>query len=114
MKKDIDELDKIEIVCHCGGKTKRIETSWEGFPVRAWKCGRCGEEIFHPLDAQRALTIAKAIKNKEFEVKIRKVGKSLTMTIPRRLAEMFGLKEGKIAQWGVQSDRFVIKIKPTS
>jgi len=101
-------------VCHCGGKTKKVQTTWKGFPVRAWKCERCNEEIFHPLDAQRALAIGKAIKNKEFDVKIRKVGKSLTMTIPRRLAEMFGLREGKIAQWGVQSDKFVIRIKSTS
>ena len=30
-----------------------------GQRVRAWKCGSCGEEIAHPLDAQAALSLNK-------------------------------------------------------
>ena len=41
----------------------------------------------------------------------RQVGRSLTLTIPRKLAEAYGLEKGEIAEWGVESeDRFVIKI----
>ncbi|MCK5561883.1 MAG: hypothetical protein KAJ51_14885 [Thermoplasmata archaeon] len=111
MKNNIDDLDKIKITCSCGGKTKKITTAWKKIPVRAWKCNKCGEEILHPLDAEKAMIIAKAIENKEFSVKVRKVGKSLTMTIPNKLAKYMDLHEGIIANWGINSkNELVVQI----
>ena len=66
-------LDKIKITCPCGGKTKKITTTWKKIPVRAWKCVKCGEEILHPLDAENAMIMAKAIQNKEFSLIIRTI-----------------------------------------
>lgn len=105
-------LEKAEIKCHCGGATEKIMTQWKRFPVRAWKCEKCGEEILHPVDAQKALELAKAIKNGELSVKVRRVGKSLTMTIPKKLAELFNLHEGEVAQWNVKDkDKFLVQIR---
>ncbi|MEE9236940.1 MAG: hypothetical protein V3U52_04055 [Thermoplasmata archaeon] len=104
-------LEDMKIVCHCGGETEQVRTHWRGIPVRAWRCRKCGEEMIHPSDAQRALVIARAIDRGEFRVKVRQVGKSLTLTIPRKLVEAYGLEVGEIAEWGVESeDRFVIRI----
>ena len=111
MTKKIDQLDNIKIECPCGGKTEKITAHWKGIPVRGWKCVKCGEEILHPLDADRAMTIAKAIENKEFYVKVRKVGKSLTVTVPSKLAKYAKLHEGSKASWGINSkNELVVEI----
>lgn len=105
-------LEKVKVKCHCGGDTKRTVIRWKNFPVRAWKCKKCGEEILHPLDAQKALELAKAIKRGDLTVKVRKVGRSLTMTIPKKLAELFNLREGEIAEWAVQGkSEFLVKVQ---
>ncbi len=98
----------MKITCSCGGTTEKIKTTWKKIPVRAWKCTKCGEEILHPLDAEKAMMIAKAIENKEFSVKVRKVGKSLTMTIPNKLAKYMNLREGAIANWGLNSKKELV------
>ena len=108
MKKKRDQMDKIKVQCPCGGETKNIKTHWKGIPVRGWKCVKCGEEILHPLDAEKAMEIAKAIEKKELTVKIRRVGKSLTMTIPSKLALFAGLEEGTIANWGINSKKELV------
>jgi len=56
MKTNIADL---KIGCPCGGSTKKIETLWHGITVRAWRCKKCNEEIFHHLDAQKALETVK-------------------------------------------------------
>jgi len=112
MKENMDKLDGMKITCSCGGRTEKKITKWKGIPVRAWKCKKCGEEIIHPLDAERALIIAKAIKNKEFSVKVRRVGKSLTMTIPQKLAKFADLHEGTIANWNISSkSELIVRIE---
>ena len=108
MTKKIDQLDNIKIECPCGGKTKNIKTHWKGIPVRGWKCVKCGEEILHPLDAENAMVLAKAIENKEFSVKVRRVGKSLIMTIPSKLAKYAELNEGAMANWGINSKKELV------
>ena len=108
MVKEIDKLDKMKIGCPCGGETKKVKIKWKGIPVRAWKCVECREEILHPLDAERAMVIAKAIENKELSVKVRKVGKSLTMTIPAKLAKFAELHEGTIANWSINSKKELV------
>ena len=111
MTEKIDQLDNIKIECPCGGKTKKIKAKWKDIPVRGWKCIKCGEEILHPLDAEKAMVIAKAIENKELSVKVRRVGKSLIMTIPSKLAKYAELREGSKASWGINSkNELVVEI----
>jgi hypothetical protein len=112
IKMEKNSLEKAKIRCHCGGNTEKTVIKWRNFPVRAWKCKKCGEEILHPLDAQKALELAKAVKKGELTVKVRRVGRSLTMTIPKKLADIFNLKEGEIAEWAVKGkDEFLVKLQ---
>ncbi len=105
----VAQLNKI--MCECGGKTKEIATEWKGIKVRAWKCEKCGEELIHPLDAQRALEMVKAKKNKELTVKLRKVGKSTVITVPQVLMETYRIREGKKAEWNVEEEgKFSISV----
>src|SRR3989338_550386 len=93
---------KLKLVCECGGKTEEISTTWKGIAVRAWKCVKCGEELINPIDAQRALEIAKARKNNELVVKLRKVGKSAVITMPQVIKEAYHIKEGNKVEWNVE------------
>ncbi|MBI2142775.1 hypothetical protein HYU20_00320 [Candidatus Woesearchaeota archaeon] len=87
------------------------QTVWKGIKVRAWKCGKCGEELIHPLDAQRALEIERARKNKELTVKLRRVGKSAVITVPQVLKEIYHIKEGRKVEWNVEGEgKFLINI----
>ena len=102
---------KLRLVCECGGETKETRTTWKGIAVRAWKCGKCGEELINPLDAQRALEISRARKNNELVVKLRKVGKSAVITMPHVLKEAYHIKEGKKVEWDVEGEgKFSINI----
>lgn len=43
--------------------------------------------------------------------KVRKVGSSLVITIPRQLAEAYDIKEGVFMEISVVRDRLVLKVK---
>lgn len=104
-------MDDVRLVCHCGGKMEKVRTVWRDMPVRGWRCQKCKDEALHPGDAQRALELIRARDRGEFQVKVRQVGRSLVLTVPRRLAEAYGLEEGGDAEWGVDSDdRLVVRI----
>ena len=105
------QFGKLKLVCECGGKPEEVKTVWNGVKVRAWLCKKCDEELIHPLDAQRALEIVRARKNKELTVKLRKVGKSTVITIPQILKDMYNIKEGKKAEWSVEEEgKFSISV----
>ena len=50
---------KLKLVCECSGKAIKEAISWKGIKARAWKCPKCKEEPIHPMDAKRALEIAR-------------------------------------------------------
>src|SRR4030043_1750280 len=104
-------LDKLTIKCECGGKMQNTLTTWKGIKIRAWKCKRCGEEVLNPVDAQRALEIARARKKNEFKVKFRKCGKSTIITVPQIITERFNIREGAKAEWSVKAkNRFEVNV----
>ncbi len=52
----------------CEEEMKAVKATISGTDVRAWRCSKCGEEIIHPEDAQRALTIAQLKEGVEVKV----------------------------------------------
>ena len=87
---------------------KKIKSSWKKVPVRGWKCASCGEELVHPDDAQRAIEIERAFKKNLLTVKVRKVGKSSVVTVPRPLMEVERLKAGQTFKWSVDGKKLVL------
>ena len=63
---------------------KQVLISKNGFNLRALKCEKCGEVIVHPVDKQEYDNFMR-LKNKEFEVKMRLVGNSYAVSIPREI-----------------------------
>jgi hypothetical protein len=69
---------------------------------------KCGDEILNPIDAQRALEIHKAKKQKRLKVKLRRVGKSDVVTVPTILKQHKNLKSGQELEWSVEGQNLVL------
>ncbi len=63
---------------------KPVLISKNGFNLRAMKCEKCNEVIVHPADKQEYDEFMR-LKNKEYEVKMRMVGNSYAVSIPREI-----------------------------
>jgi len=103
-----------DILCKsCDEKTIKGSIVRDGFKIRTWECKKCGKIWHHPLDANEYLKFNK-LKQKNFKVKLRKVGNSFSATIPNEIIEFEGVKkEGKIVNMQLESaDKVTIKLKP--
>lgn len=81
-----DLSDTIIICKKCNKKTEKGIVNKEGFQLRCWKCPECGEIWAHPGDLKEYENFQK-MKQKEFQVKLRMVGNSYTVSIPREIIE---------------------------
>ena len=68
----------------CGLEMNKIEMEKNGIKVRAVECPRCHERIIHPEDKQN-LEYFKGLKGKTYNVKLRIVGNSHTVSIPKEI-----------------------------
>ena len=64
---------------------KKIKVS-EGHKLRFFNCTKCSEQIYHPLDLKKFEDFQK-LKQREFQVKLRMVGNSFSVTIPKEIIE---------------------------
>jgi len=90
-----DLFDTIIICKKCNKRTKKGTVMKEGFQLRGWKCPSCGETWVHPGDLKEYEEFRK-IKNKKFQVKLRMVGNSYTVSIPREIVEFGEIKKDKV------------------
>ena len=102
------EFENLKLGCECGSKMEKMKTNWKGITVRGWKCSNCNEEIINPTDAQNALEIEKARKEKRLKVKLRKVGKSMVITVPSVIKEVENLKLGQELEWSIEGKKLIL------
>ncbi|MBS3171621.1 hypothetical protein J4449_03350 [Candidatus Woesearchaeota archaeon] len=75
------------ILCEdCNRKTTKGFITKNGYKIRTWECDSCHKRWFHPLDLQEYNNFEK-IKHKEFKVKLRFVGNSYAVSIPREIID---------------------------
>ncbi len=74
---------------------KPVLISKNGFNLRAMKCEKCPEIIVHPADKQEYDEFMR-LKNKEYEVKMRMVGNSYAVSIPREIVSFMQDQESMI------------------
>ena len=75
------------ILCrNCNKAMKPTLISKNGFNLRALRCEKCNAIILHPVDKQEYDEFMK-LKNKDFEVKMRMVGNSYAVSIPREIVD---------------------------
>lgn len=74
-----------KILCKkCGKAMRRNDVSKDGFVLRCVECKKCGDRIMHPVDEQEYHKF-KDLKKKEFNVKMRLVGNSYAVSIPKEI-----------------------------
>lgn len=81
------------ILCrNCNTKMKKAEIVKNGFILRAVVCPRCNDKIIHPADEQEYNKFIN-LKNKEFRVKMRLVGNSYAVSIPKEIVSFIREQE---------------------
>jgi len=73
------------ILCkNCNVKMQKAQFLKNGFTFRAVQCNKCGNKIIHPEDQQEYERYI-SLRNKHYAVKLRMVGNSYTVSIPREI-----------------------------
>lgn len=81
------------ILCHkCTTKMQKAEVVKNGFLLRALVCPKCNEKIIHPVDEAEYQKFTD-LKNKEFHVKMRLVGNSYAVSIPKEIVSFIREQE---------------------
>jgi len=65
---------------------KPVEIERNGFVLRAVQCEKCGEKIIHPVDEAEYQRFQQ-LRNKQFHVKMRIVGNSYAVSIPKEIVD---------------------------
>lgn len=82
-----------QILCRkCNKSMKKTEMVKNGFLLRVVVCDKCGEKLIHPVDEQEYNRFIN-LKNKEFRVKMRIVGNSYTVSIPKEIVSFIQEQE---------------------
>jgi len=81
------------ILCgKCDTQMTPIRISKNGFVLRAIACNNCGNKTVHPKDAQEYNDFIN-LKKKQFNVKMRFVGNSYAVSIPREIVNFMREQE---------------------
>jgi len=76
-----------KIVCkNCDVEMSKTIVNKRGMELRAVACGECGEKIIHPADLS-CLNSYNDLKGKTFNVKLRMVGNSHAVSIPKEIVD---------------------------
>ena len=87
-----DIFDNTILCRKCDAKMKKAEITKNGFILRAVICQMCNEKIIHPADEHEYNRFIN-LKNKEFRVKMRIVGNSYTVSIPKEIVSFIREQE---------------------
>ena len=87
-----DIFDNTILCGNCNSEMQKAKISKNGFLLRAVVCEKCNERILHPLDEQNHNKFIN-LRNKEFNVKMRLVGNSYTVSIPREILSFMNNQE---------------------
>jgi len=83
----MEDIFDTKIVCRkCNIEMNKVEMEKNGIKVRAVECGKCKERIVHPED-KKNLEHFKDLKGKTYSVKLRVVGNSHAVSIPKEIVD---------------------------
>ncbi len=81
------DLFENKVLCkNCNRVMNRGYTIKDGCKLRFLQCPKCNNRIYHPLDLREYEEFCR-IRNKEWEVKLRLVGNSFCVSIPKEIIE---------------------------
>ncbi|MBS3087710.1 hypothetical protein J4226_03890 [Candidatus Pacearchaeota archaeon] len=89
----MEDIFENTILCkHCNKKMQPEQISRKGFILRTLKCEPCKNLIVHPEDLKEYESFQN-IKKKQFKVKLRYVGNSYAVSIPREIIDFMNEQE---------------------
>lgn len=87
-----DIFDNTILCRKCNTKMQKVNLIKDNFSFRALICPKCKEKIIHPADEQEYNKFIN-LKNKEYRVKMRLVGNSYTVSIPKEIVSFMRAQE---------------------
>ena len=81
-----DLFDQTILCSECGKKMQKVLLVKNGFKIRALRCEKCHKIIQHPSDLEEYKRFMN-LKQRPFAVKLRMVGNSYTVSIPREIID---------------------------
>jgi len=87
-----DLFDNVVLCKKCNIKMKHAELIRNGFKMRALLCERCGNKIIHPADESEYNQFLN-LRHKVFKVKMRLVGNSYAVSIPKEIVDFMHEQE---------------------
>jgi len=87
-----DIFDNTILCGKCNSKMQKGQIVKNGFVFRIMTCPKCGEKLVHPVDEQEYHKFTD-LKNKEFKVKMRMVGNSYAVSIPKEIVSFMHEQE---------------------
>ncbi|MBU0894474.1 MAG: hypothetical protein KKF48_00765 [Nanoarchaeota archaeon] len=88
----VDILDNPILCKKCKKEMQKVNISKNGFILRAVVCPKCSSKVLHPVDEQEYNRFIN-LKNREFRVKMRLVGNSYAVSIPREIVNFMQEQE---------------------
>ncbi len=81
------------ILCRkCGKQMKKAKVIKNGIALRAVVCPKCNSKIIHPVDEEKYKKFIN-LRKKEFNVKMRLVGNSYAVSIPKEIVSFMKRQE---------------------
>ena len=87
-----DIFENIILCSKCNKEMKLINIERNGFVLRAVKCPYCNSRIIHPKDEQENSNFLN-LRKKQFTVKMRFVGNSYAVSIPKEIVNFMREQE---------------------
>ncbi len=87
-----DIFDNLILCNKCKKEMKKIKLEKNGFFIRAVECPKCKDRILHPNDELEYNKFIK-LRNKTFRVKMRIVGNSYAVSIPKEIVNFIKEQE---------------------
>ncbi len=88
----MDVFDNPILCKKCDKRMEKKTLEKNGFKLRIVVCHKCNDKIVHPLDEQEYKKFIN-LKNKDFRVKMRIVGNSYTVSIPKEIVSFIHEQE---------------------
>ncbi|MBI2666910.1 hypothetical protein HYX13_04820, partial [Candidatus Woesearchaeota archaeon] len=84
-------------------------TLHDGFELRAWECQKCSSVIYHPSDL-RDYEDYKKLRKQNFNVKLRLVGNSFCVSIPKEIIDFQNEMLNELEQEQRQMERKITQL----
>jgi predicted amidophosphoribosyltransferase len=88
----VDIFDNTILCKKCDSKMQKAQLAKNGFVFRAVVCPNCREKIIHPIDEEKYSQFMD-LKKKEYKVKMRLVGNSYAVSIPKEIVSFMRVHE---------------------